>query len=116
MKISQRLVLGFIGTSLSLGFLAYSQMTNSEIKHSALIVSKSIKTEVEGVSDMLLALQANQIAMHQLLEIQALTDASERKTVKPKIVIYCQKKLMKLKLNYTKIFKIPSYNKNGRKS
>ena len=86
MKIGQKLILGFIGTSLSLGFVGYySQMTNFEIKNSALIVSKSIKTEVEGASDMLLALQANQIAMHELLEIQYLTNASERKTVKTKI-------------------------------
>lgn len=85
MKIGQRLFLCFIGTSLSLGFVGYiCQMTNSEIKHSALIVSKSIKTEVEGASDMLFALQANQIAMHELLDIQALTDASERRTGKTK--------------------------------
>ena len=86
MKISQKLILGFIGTYLSLGFVGYnSQMKSFEIKNSALIVSKSIKTEVEGASDMLLGLLANQIAMHELLEIQYLTNASERKTVKTKI-------------------------------
>ncbi|HEY9779693.1 MAG TPA: PAS domain S-box protein, partial [Leptolyngbyaceae cyanobacterium] len=99
MKISQKLILGFIGTYLSLGFVGYnSQMKSFEIKNSALIVSKSIKTEVEGASDMLLALQANQIAMHELLEIQYLTNASERKTVKSKTV---NKKIEELQYTFT---------------
>ena len=111
MKIGQKLVLGFIGTSLSLGFVGYiCELTNSEIKHSALIVSKAIKTEVEGASDMLLALQANQIAMHELLEIQALTDASETRTGKQKTV---NQKIEKIKYTFTQFENSFLWSKNA---
>lgn len=86
MKIVHKLILGFIGTSLLVGLICYiCQSTNSQIKHSALLVSKSIKQEVAGASDMLLALQANQIAMHQLLDTQYIANEKQSKTVKSKL-------------------------------
>lgn len=82
MKIRERLILSFIGTSLLLGFVSYTcKMTNSEIRRSALIVSESLKQEVKGSSDMLLALQATQIAMHELLETQEITVSPENKQI-----------------------------------
>lgn len=83
MKIRERLILGFIGTSLLLGFVSYTcKMTNSEIRRSTLIVSESLKQEVKGSSDMLLALQATQIAIHELLEAQEITVIKENQPVK----------------------------------
>lgn len=86
MKIRERLILGFVGTFLLLGFVTYTCRTsNSEIRRSALIVSESLKQEVKGASDILLALQATQIAMHELLEPQNLKPVIE-KTVKSKLI------------------------------
>ena len=85
MKIRERLILGFIGTFLLLGFVSYtSKKANYEIRRSALIVSEILKQEVKGASDMLLALQATQIAMHEILETQDIKTVTQR-TVNSKI-------------------------------
>jgi diguanylate cyclase (GGDEF)-like protein/PAS domain S-box-containing protein len=84
MKIRKRLTLSFIGTSLLLAFVSYnSKITNIEIRSSALVLSEKLKQEVEGASDILLALQATQIPIHELLDKQSVP-AKQKQTFKSK--------------------------------
>ena len=84
MKIRERLILSFTSTSLLLAFVSYnSKITNIEIRISALVVSENIKQEVEGASDMLLALQATQTPIH-VLDKQGIPFATQKQTLKSK--------------------------------